>query len=47
MWGVFDSSLTLLPLNSLMYSKEGSISFASSCFNSLVNWFVGFAILLA
>ena len=32
MAGRFDSSLTLLPLSSLTCSKEGSISFASSCF---------------
>ena len=43
-WGEFDSSLTLLPLSSLMYSKEGSISFASSYFNSLGNWLGSFAI---
>ena len=40
MGDVLDSSLTLLPLISLMCSKEGSISFVSSCFNTLGNWFV-------
>ena len=38
MGGGFDSYLTLLPHRSLTYSKEGSISFAFSCFNSLGNW---------
>ena len=33
--GRFDSLLTLLPLSSLTCSKEGSISFASSCFSSI------------
>ena len=36
MGGGFDSSITVLHLSSLTYSKEGSISFASNCFNSLV-----------
>ena len=40
-----DSSLTLLPLSSLTYSKDDSISFASNCYNSLCYWFVCFAIL--
>ena len=32
------SSLTLLPLRSLTYNKEGSVSFMSSCFSSLFTW---------
>ena len=42
--GGFDSSLILLPLSSLMYSKEMSISFASSYISSLDNWLGCFAI---
>ena len=34
MGDMLDSSLTFLSLSSLMCSKEGSISFASSCFNT-------------
>ena len=45
MGGMLDSSSTLLHLSSLMYIKDDSISFASSCFNSLGNWFVCLAIL--
>ena len=44
MGGGPDFSITLLPLSSLTYSKELSISFAYYCFSSLGNWFVCFAI---
>ena len=44
--GLCDSSLTLLPLSSLTYNKEGLVSFAYSHFSSLLTWFVCFAILI-
>ena len=43
--GGCDLSLTFLPLSSLTYNKEGSVSVASSLFNSLFMWFVCFSIL--
>ena len=45
MRGMCDSSLTLLPLSSLTYNKEGSVSFVSSHFSSLFTWIVCSAII--
>ena len=44
--GVYDSSLTLLPLSSLTCNKKGSLSFLSSHFSSLYIWVVCFTTLI-
>ena len=45
MEGMCNSALTLLPLSSLTFNEEGSGSFASNHFSSLVTWLFSSAIM--